>query len=86
MVIRIVDCQSSKGIVGAAVLDIYGQTTNTDSFGNIQITPGTENMYLNTLIKVSASGYVTDEFTLSSMGLNQFCLTAEPPNDVTGGY
>jgi hypothetical protein len=81
MTIHITSCSSGQAIYLASVTDIYGEVSYTDSYGNIQVVPGGEGSLLNTLVSVSASGFITQEFTITSLGVNSFCLNPAP---VTG--
>jgi hypothetical protein len=83
MVIHIQACATGQPIYLALLTDIYGDTQYTDSAGNTQIAPGFEGNLINTLISVSASGFITGEFTITSLGVNTFCLNA-PTTTGTG--
>jgi hypothetical protein len=88
MTIHITNCSTGTPIVLASVTDIYGDVSNTDSYGNIQVTPGYEGALYGTLISVSAYTFLTQEFTISSYDVNNFCLKPAPTTGTgtgTGG-
>ena len=78
MDIKVTSCSTHQAIYLATVSDIYGNSTYTDSSGYVQIVPGTEGEYYGTVVSISAYGYLTAEFTLSSYGENDFCLQLVP--------
>ena len=88
MDIKVTSCSTHQAIYLATVSDIYGNSTYTDSSGYVQIVPGTEGEYYGTVVSISAYGYLTAEFTLSSYGENDFCLQLVPATGTgtgTGG-
>ena len=82
MDIKVTNCNTGHPINMAMVMDIYGGTYLTDSSGLLQIAPGQEDMYLNTVVQISGGNYITKQFTLLSLSENDFCLM---PVGVTGG-
>ncbi len=88
MDIKITSCATGKPIYLALVSDIYGNSSYTNSSGFVQIIPGDEGEYYGTVIAVSATGYISNEFTLQSYGENDFCLQTVPATGTgtgTGG-
>jgi hypothetical protein len=78
MDIKVTSCTTHQPLYLAVVTDIYGNQTYTDSNGYVQIIPGDEDEYYGTVVSISANYYVTNEFTLSSYGENDFCLQPVP--------
>lgn len=78
MDIKVTSCSTHQPIYLAEVLDIYGNSSLTNSSGYVQIVPGDEGEYYGTVIQISANGFITNEFTLQSYGENDFCLTPAP--------
>lgn len=78
MDIKVTSCATHQPIYLATVSDIYGNSTQTNSSGFVQIVPGTEDEYYGTVISIYAYSYITAEFTISSYGENDFCLQPAP--------
>jgi hypothetical protein len=88
MTIHVTSCSNGQPISLALVTDIYGDQQYTDSYGNIQVTPGDEDALYGTVISISAYGYISTEPTITSYGVNDFCLSPVPATGTgtgTGG-
>jgi hypothetical protein len=84
MTITITDCSTHRGIGYAELQDVYGDVAYCDPYGDYQVPPGNEGYLLDTLLSVEAAGYEPGEFTITSDGSNDFCLSATPPSSGGG--
>ncbi len=78
MTIHVTDCTTGKPLYLATITDIYGGVSYTDAYGNVQVVPGSEQLYYGTEVTISDGLYPSIEVTLASYEVNSFCLTPRP--------